>query len=103
MVEKDEGHQFEGWCEKWRSSLLGRIKKERNIVCTVKMRKAKRLVTACVGRKDKGRTELTGRRGTRCKQLPDDLKEREDTGNLIRKHCMALCGELALEDAMGLS
>jgi hypothetical protein len=28
-----------------------------------------------------GRTEMTGRRGRRRKQLLDELKEKEDTGN----------------------
>jgi hypothetical protein len=31
--------------------------------------------------KIKGRIEVMGRRGRRCKQLLDDLKEKEDTGN----------------------
>jgi hypothetical protein len=31
------------------------------------------------------------------------LREREDTGNWKRKHYVALCGELVLEEAMDLS
>jgi len=44
--------------------------------------------------KREGRIEVTGRRGTRGKQ---------DTGNLKKKHYIALRGELALEEAMELS
>jgi hypothetical protein len=44
-----------------------------------------------------------GRRERRCKQLPDDFKEEEDIGNRKRKHKIALCGELALEEATDLS
>jgi hypothetical protein len=36
--------------------------------------------------KIEGRIEVTERRGRRRKQLPDDLKERQDTGNLKREH-----------------
>ena len=42
--------------------------------------------------------KVTGRRGKRCKKLLHDLKE-----NLKKKHYIALCGELALEEAMDLS
>jgi len=31
------------------------------------------------------------------------FKKREDTGNIKRKHYIALCGELAFEDAMHIS
>jgi len=37
------------------------------------------------------------RRGKRRKQLLDDIK---DTGNWKRKHYVALCGELGLEEAI---
>jgi hypothetical protein len=36
--------------------------------------------------KIEGRIEVTERQGKRCKQLVDDLQEREDKGNLKRKH-----------------
>jgi hypothetical protein len=45
-------------------------------------------------------TERGGRRG---KQLLDDLQEREDTRNRKRKKYIALCVELALEEAVDLS
>jgi hypothetical protein len=44
-----------------------------------------------------------GRRGRRRKQLQDDLKERKYTGNCKRKLLIALCGELAMEEATDLS
>jgi len=47
--------------------------------------------------------EGTSRRGRRREQLLDVLKERRGYGNRKRKHQMALCGELALEDVMDLS
>jgi len=51
-----------------------------------------------------GIIEMTGRRGRRGKHLLDDLKEnREDTRIGKRKHQIALCGQLALEEAMDLS
>jgi len=36
--------------------------------------------------KIKGRIEVTGKRGKRCKQLLDDLGKRQHTGNWKRKH-----------------
>jgi hypothetical protein len=36
--------------------------------------------------KIEGRIEVMEIQGRRCKQLLDDLHEREDTGNLKRKH-----------------
>jgi hypothetical protein len=65
--------------------VLHRVKEERNIVHTIKRRKAN-----CIGHilrrncllkhviegKLEGRIEMTGRRGRRCKQLLDDLKEK---------------------------
>jgi hypothetical protein len=38
------------------------------------------------------------RRGRRRKQLLNDLRKREDTGNWRKKHYIALCGELALDE-----
>ena len=46
---------------------------------------------------------MTERGGRRCKQLLDDLQERENTGNRERKKYIALCVELALEEAVDLS
>jgi hypothetical protein len=50
-----------------------------------------------------GKTEVTERGGRRHKQLLDDLEKREDTVNWKRKHSLALCGELALEEDEELS
>jgi hypothetical protein len=49
-----------------------------------------------------GRTEIEVRRRTR-KQLLDEHKKREDTGNLKRKHYIVLYEELAFEDVMNMS
>jgi hypothetical protein len=68
-----------------RNEVLHRVKEERNIVHTIKRRKANWvghilrrdcLLKHVIEGKLKGRTEMTGRRGRRCKQLLDDLKEK---------------------------
>jgi hypothetical protein len=46
--------------------------------------------------KIKGGIEVTGRQGTRRRKLLDDLKE-------SRKLWIAICGELAMEEALDLS
>jgi hypothetical protein len=50
-----------------------------------------------------GRIEMTGRRGRRRKQLLNDLKKKRRYWKLKETHKIAPCGELALEDATGLS
>jgi hypothetical protein len=66
--------------------VLHRVKEERNIVHTIKRRKANWighilrrncLVKHVTEGKLEGRTEMTGRRGRRRKQLLDDLKEKK--------------------------
>jgi hypothetical protein len=61
------------------------VKEERNIVHTIKRRKANwighilrrnRLLKHVIEGKLEGRIEMTGRRGRRRKQLLDDLKEK---------------------------
>jgi len=52
--------------------------------------------------KHEEKMEGTGRRGRRRKQLLDDIKGREDTGNWKSKHYISLSGELALEVALDL-
>jgi hypothetical protein len=61
------------------------------------------LVTSCVGTLSKhvveGKIEgmnVTGKRGRRLKQLLDDFKETTEYWKLIKKHQIALCGELAV-------
>jgi hypothetical protein len=62
------------------------VKEERNIVHTIKRRKANwighilrrnRLLKHVIEGKLEGRIEMTGRRGRRPKQLLDDLKEKK--------------------------
>jgi hypothetical protein len=70
--------------------VLHRVKEVRNIVHTIKRRKANWighilrrncLLKHVIEGKVEGRIEMTGRRGRRRKQLLDDLRKREDTGN----------------------
>jgi hypothetical protein len=65
------------------NEVLHRTKEERNILKTIKRRKANWigdilrrncLLKHVLEGKIEGRTEVTGRRGIRRKQLPDDLK-----------------------------
>jgi hypothetical protein len=87
---------FEMWC--WRrvekiswtdrvrnEEVLQRVKEERNIVHTIKRRKANWighilrrnfLLKHVIEEKLEGRIEMTGRRGRRRKQLLDDLNEK---------------------------
>jgi hypothetical protein len=96
----------------WNDEVLQRIKEERNILQTIKSRKANwighifrrySLLKHVIEGKIEGRMEVTGRRGRRRKQLVDDLKKRGYTGNWKRKHNIAFSGELALEETMDLS
>jgi hypothetical protein len=66
--------------------VLHRVKEERNIVHTIKRRKANWighillrncLLKQVIEGKLEGRIEMTGRRGRRRKQLLDDLKEKK--------------------------
>jgi hypothetical protein len=95
-VDQKYLESFDMWC--WRSmekmswtdrvrneEVLHRVKEERNIVHTIKRRKAtwighilrrNCLLKQVVEGKLEGRIEMTGRRGRRRKQLLDDLKEK---------------------------
>jgi hypothetical protein len=75
--------------------VLHRIKEDRNILHTIKRRKAKWIghilhrnysLKHVIEGKIEGSIEVTGRRGRRRKQLLHDFKESEGTGNLKRKH-----------------
>ena len=78
------------WTDRVRNEeVLQRVKKERKVLHTIKRRKANYighiLRRSCFIRrategKIQGRSEVTGRRGRRRKQLLDDFK-RQDTGN----------------------
>jgi hypothetical protein len=75
------------WTDRVRNEeVLHRVKEERNIVHTIKRRKAKWighilrrncLLKHVIEGKLEGRIEMTGRRGRRRKQLLDDLKEKK--------------------------
>jgi hypothetical protein len=51
----------------------------------------------------KGGIEVTGRRGRRRRKLLDDLKERKGYSHLKEEDLIALCREVALEEALDLS
>jgi hypothetical protein len=71
------------WAVSVKIEVLQRVKKDRNILQTIKRRKVNWighilhrncLLKHVIERKIKGRTEVTGRRGRRHKKLPDDPK-----------------------------
>jgi hypothetical protein len=74
------------WTDRVRNEeVLHRVKEERNILRTIKRRKAKWighilrrncLLKHVIEEKLEGRIEMMGRRGRRRKQLLDDLKEK---------------------------
>jgi hypothetical protein len=96
-VDQKYLESFEMWC--WRRmekiswtdrvrnvEVLHRVKEERNVVHTIKRRKANWighilrrncLLKHVIEGKLEGRIEMTGRSGRRCKQLLDDLKEKK--------------------------
>jgi hypothetical protein len=89
--------------------VLQRVKEEKNILQTIKRRKAdwighilrrNCILKHIIDGKIAGRIERTGRRESRRKQLLDDLKEKSGCRKLKEE---ALCGELALEEGMDLS
>jgi hypothetical protein len=95
-VDQKYLESFQMWC--WRrmekiswtdhvrnEEVLHRVKEERNILRTRKRRKANWighilrrncLLNRVIEGKLEGTIEMTGRRGRRCKQLLDDLKEK---------------------------
>ena len=83
--------------------VLLRVKEQRNILHEISKRKANWIVhilprncllQRVIEGKIKGGIEVTVRRGRRRRKLLDDLKKRRG---------YALCGDLALEEALGLS
>jgi hypothetical protein len=73
------------WTNRVRDEVLPRVQEERNILQTIKRRKASWighvLCSSCLLNyvtegKIEGRIEVTGKRGRRRKQLMDDLKEK---------------------------
>ena len=88
VLERDGEDQLDRPCEK--EEALQRVKEERNILHTVRRRKANWtghvlhrncLLQDIIEGKIKERIEVIGRRGRKRKQLLDDLKKGEDTGN----------------------
>jgi hypothetical protein len=73
------------WTDRVRNEVLHRVKEERNIVHTIKRRKANWighslcrncLLKHVIEGKLEGRIEMTGSQGRRRKQLLDDLNEK---------------------------
>jgi hypothetical protein len=84
VLEKDGVDQLD---DRVRNEVLLRVKEERNILHTIKRRKANWiglilrrncLLKHFIGGKVEGWVEVTERGGRRRKQLLDDLKERRD-------------------------
>ena len=97
------------WTDRVRNEqVLHSVKEERNTLQTIKSRKENSIGhilrrNCLLNHVTEGKTEVTGRRGRICKQLLDELNKREDTVNRKRKHQIALCGKLGLEEAVALS
>jgi len=92
--------------------VLLRVKEQRNILHEISIRKANSighilrrncLLQRVIEEKIKGGIEVTGRRGRRRRKLLDDLKEMRGFSHLKEEALDALCGELALEEALNLS
>jgi hypothetical protein len=116
IVDQKYLENFEMWCWRmenisWidhvRNGVLQRVKEERNILRTIKRRKANWighilrrhcLLKHVIEGKTEGKIEMTGRRKGRRRQLLDDFRQREGNWELIEE---AL--ELSLEEAMDLS
>jgi hypothetical protein len=92
--------------------VLHRDKAERNILHTIKRRKANWighilrrncLLKHVIEGKLEGTIEMMGRRGRRCKQLLDDLKEKRRYWKLKEEALDRTLWELSLEEATNLS
>jgi len=84
-LEKD-GVQLDRLCEKWSIS-RHRVNEERNILQAIKRRRVdwfdQIFSTNCsLKHVMEEKVEVTGRRGRRCKQLLDDMKETKEDCNL---------------------
>jgi hypothetical protein len=87
--------------------VLFRVKEKRNILHEIRKRKANWighilrrncLLQRVIEGKKQGGIEVTGRQERRRRKLLDNLKERRGYSHLK----IALCGELALEEALDL-
>jgi len=123
-VDQKHLESFEMWC--WRrmekiswtdhvrnEEVLFRVKEQRNILHEIRKRKANWighilrrncLLQGVTEGKIQGGIEVTGRQRRRRRKLfLDDLKERQNTLIWKRKLWIALCGQLALGEALDLS
>jgi hypothetical protein len=101
------------WTDRVRNEeVLYRVKDERNIVQTLKRRKAnwigyilrrKCLLKHVIEAKIEGRIEVTGRRGRRRKQLLDDLKEKRGYWKLKEETLDRNAWRTGFGRSMGLS
>jgi len=106
VLEKEGEDQLDWSCEKWTSitkshggKKLPTYNKRRKVnwIGHILQRNCR------LGHSVEGKIEGMVRRGRWCKQLLNDLRKWEDTGNWNRKHYITHCGELALEEAMDLT
>jgi hypothetical protein len=96
------------WSDRVKNEILRRVKEERNILHTIKRRKANgighTLRRNCLPKHiTKGKIKGTGRQGRRCKQLLDNLKETRRYWKLKEEALDLTFGALALEEAVTLS
>jgi hypothetical protein len=112
------------WCNSWKPRVLNssywlgwmvfnlEYSEQRDILHEISKRKANWtghilcrncLLRQVIEGKIKGAIEVTGRRGRRRRKLLDDLKDGEGTHIWRRKLYIALCGGLALKEALDLS
>jgi hypothetical protein len=101
--------QLDRSCGKW-GSIIHKVKEERNIIHTLKRMKGGGLVTFCVGTVFSSTLFKERQVYKWRKDKEEDIRsylvtlwEREDTGNWNRKQLVALCREVALEEAVVLS
>ena len=122
-VDQKHLESFEMWC--WRrkekiswtdhvrnKDVLLRVKEQRNILHEIRKRKANWighilrkncLLQRVTDGKIKGGIGVTGIRGRRRRKLLYDLNEGRGYSHLKEELWIALCGELALEEALDLS
>jgi len=95
-----------------KQKVLFRVKEQRNILHEIRKRKTNWighilrrncLLQRVIEGKIKGKIEVTGRRGRRCRKLLDGLKEKRGYSHLKEDLWIALFGELSLEEALDLS
>jgi hypothetical protein len=101
------------WIDRVRNEeVLLWVKEDRNILHIIKRRKAdwvcyilrrNCLLKHVIDGKIQLGIEVTRRKGRKLRSCWMTLRQGEGTGNWKRKHCVAPCGELALEEAIDLS